>query len=76
MGVEALRALEQGGALSRLIDGFSPRAEQQALAKAVERTIETQEVLICEAGTGTGKTLAYLCAVLGSGCKAIIGCTS
>ena len=72
MESESSRALAPGGALSRLIEGFSPRAEQQAMAHAVERAIEAKEVLICEAGTGTGKTLAYLCAVLSSGCKAII----
>ena len=72
MGLESPRVLELGGALSRLIEGFSPRIEQQAMAQAVERAIEAREVLICEAGTGTGKTLAYLCAVLGSGAKAII----
>ena len=72
MSSESVQVLEEGGALSRLIDGFSPRAEQQAMARAVERAIEAHEVLICEAGTGTGKTLAYLCAVLGSHCKAVI----
>lgn len=69
---EALQALEVGGRLSSLIDGFSPRVEQQAMARAVEHAIEGREVLICEAGTGTGKTLAYLCAVLGADCRAII----
>ena len=72
MSVESVQALEEGGALSRLIDGFSPRVEQQAMARAVRDAIESRGVLICEAGTGTGKTLAYLCAVLSSGCKAII----
>src|SRR5690554_1753165 len=43
-----------------LIPGFAPRAPQLAMAKAVEAALAEQSVLVVEAETGTGKTLAYL----------------
>ena len=52
------------GALSRRIQGFRPRAEQLEMAQAVDKTIKNQTALVVEAGTGTGKTFAYLAPVL------------
>ena len=64
--------LGEGGPLARHVPGFSPRAEQQAMAAAVADEIEAQHRLIVEAGTGTGKTFAYLMPVLHSGRRVII----
>ncbi len=60
------------GWLASRIEGFSQRPQQQALAAAVGRILEQKGVLICEAGTGTGKTFAYLVPALLSGRKVII----
>jgi ATP-dependent DNA helicase DinG len=46
--------------LVRAVDHFEPRAGQRAMAAAVADTLEEGGVLLAEAGTGTGKTLAYL----------------
>ncbi len=51
------------GALARLVggeNGFEPRAAQREMASAVARTLAEGGTLLVEAGTGTGKTLAYL----------------
>ena len=60
------------GLLSRCIEGFTCRPQQLEMAERVARTLEQGEVLICEAGTGTGKTFAYLVPALISGRKVII----
>src|SRR5207244_7187159 len=49
-----------GGALGRTIPDFEPRAGQVEMAAAVARVFEDGGILLAEAGTGTGKTLAYL----------------
>ncbi|MGH7860432.1 MAG: ATP-dependent DNA helicase, partial [Candidatus Binatia bacterium] len=49
-----------GGALARRLPGYESRAEQVTMARAVARTLEHGGVLVVEAGTGTGKSLAYL----------------
>jgi ATP-dependent DNA helicase DinG len=48
------------GPLARTVPDFEPRAGQIEMASAVARTFEQGGVLLAEAGTGTGKTLAYL----------------
>lgn len=48
------------GALARAVDGYEAREGQRAMAAAVADTIEHGGTLLAEAGTGTGKTLAYL----------------
>jgi ATP-dependent DNA helicase DinG len=48
------------GPLARSISDFEPRAGQVEMAAAVARVFERGGVLLAEAGTGTGKTLAYL----------------
>ncbi len=65
-------ALEPGGALAHNIPAFTPRASQQTLAVAIAHAFEQRDVLLAEAGTGTGKTFAYLVPVLLSGMKTII----
>ena len=56
------------GPLASLSDGYRVRPSQVELATAVQQTIESGGTLVAEAGTGTGKTWAYLVpALLGSG---------
>jgi ATP-dependent DNA helicase DinG len=66
------RVLGTGGALATVLDGFEPRASQQDMAEAVARTVTNGGVLLAEAGTGTGKTLAYLVPAILSGRKALV----
>ena len=54
------QAFSQNGTLAKAIDGFSPRQAQTDMAMGVAHAIEKQSSLIVEAGTGTGKTFAYL----------------
>src|SRR5215218_7256493 len=61
-----------GGALAGALPGFEPRAEQAALAAAVEWALASEEHLIAEAGTGTGKSLAYLIPALESGRRVVV----
>jgi ATP-dependent DNA helicase DinG len=52
--------LGPAGPLSRHLSGFAPRAQQQAMAETVAQVLARDGLLIAEAGTGTGKTFAYL----------------
>ena len=54
------------------ISGFRPRAQQLELAQAILSAIQSNGQLIAEAGTGTGKTFAYLVPALLAGGKVII----
>ncbi|MFT3762148.1 MAG: ATP-dependent DNA helicase [Pseudoxanthomonas sp.] len=65
-------ALSEGGALARQLDGFVPREAQLRLAEAIADAFDGRDVLLAEAGTGTGKTFAYLAPVMLSGMKTII----
>lgn len=58
--------------MARCIEGFQPRAQQQEMAAAVEQAMRDEQILVCEAGTGTGKTFAYLVPALLSGQTVII----
>jgi len=60
------------GPLARALEGYAVRAEQCAMARAVGRALTLAEPLIVEAGTGTGKTFAYLVPALLSGQSVII----
>ncbi|MGZ8186653.1 MAG: ATP-dependent DNA helicase, partial [Methylobacter sp.] len=60
------------GALSRVIAGYLPRAAQVEMAQAIAHAIDENRHLIAEAGTGTGKTFAYLVPAILSGKKVII----
>ncbi|MGR5502200.1 ATP-dependent DNA helicase [Vibrio sp. CB1-14] len=66
------KAFASDGALGSVIPGFQPRQPQLDMANAVEQAIEHQTQLVVEAGTGTGKTFAYLVPALLSGKKTII----
>ena len=65
-------ALAEGGALADAIPGFTPRDAQQRLAMAVADAFDKRSTLLAEAGTGTGKTFAYLVPALLSGLKTIV----
>ncbi|WP_426662996.1 ATP-dependent DNA helicase [Rhodanobacter aciditrophus] len=60
------------GPFARELPNFVPRAAQQAMAAAVAEAIAGRETLIAEAGTGTGKTYAYLVPALRSGERVIV----
>jgi ATP-dependent DNA helicase DinG len=61
-----------GGLLSRTHPAYEFRRGQLQMAQAVEHALEERRHLIVEAGTGTGKTLAYLLPVIRSGKRVII----
>jgi ATP-dependent DNA helicase DinG len=65
-------AFAGSGELAAAVDGFTPRAAQQEMALAVFDTIVERGTLIAEAGTGTGKTFAYLVPALLAGGKVLI----
>ena len=60
------------GALAQAITGFKPREAQRLMAEAVAEAINFKQELVVEAGTGTGKTFAYLAPALRSNKKVII----
>ncbi|MFK7996698.1 MAG: ATP-dependent DNA helicase [Granulosicoccus sp.] len=64
--------LGDDGPVAGHLPGFAPRLEQQHLAEAIFKAFEHGEVLIGEAGTGTGKTFAYLVPAILSGQRIII----
>lgn len=63
---------DPGGILSRELGGYEFRPGQKAMAEAVFRAITDGRHLVVEAGTGTGKTLAYLAAIVEAGVPAVI----
>ena len=71
-GHSAADQLGADGPFAREVPGFMPRAVQQAMAAAVEEAIADRQMLIAEAGTGTGKTFAYLVPALMSGKRVIV----
>ncbi|GAC1601339.1 MAG: hypothetical protein NVS4B10_13300 [Myxococcales bacterium] len=64
--------LGAGGALSRILPGYEPRAAQLEMAAKVEGALAGGRALVVEAGTGTGKTLAYLLPAARSGLKVVV----
>ena len=60
------------GPLALSIDGYTPRQPQIDMAVAVDDALKTRAQLVVEAGTGTGKTFAYLAPALKSKGKTII----
>jgi ATP-dependent DNA helicase DinG len=60
------------GPLALAIDQFEPRAGQRRLAREVETVLAGGGILIAEAGTGTGKTMAYLVPAILSGQRVLI----
>jgi len=65
-------AFEPGGDLSGSIAGFVPRASQRAMALRILDAIAERGTFVAEAGTGTGKTFAYLVPALLAGGKVLV----
>lgn len=72
MSITVEGVLGPGGALSGALERYEHRPEQLHMALEVERAFERREILLAEAGTGTGKTLAYLVPAVLSGRKVVI----
>lgn len=68
----AAQALGPDGAFATQVEGFRVREGQLRLARAIEAAFEAGDVLVAEAGTGTGKTYAYLVPALLSGRRVIV----
>ncbi len=66
------RAFAADGPIAAKIPGFKQRAQQLEMAEAIYDAIERTGVLVAEAGTGTGKTFAYLVPALLAGGKVIL----
>ena len=64
--------LGEDGPFASALPGFAPRQAQIEMAQVVERTLSSGESLVAEAGTGIGKTLAYLVPALLSGKRIIV----
>jgi ATP-dependent DNA helicase DinG len=60
------------GPLARSLPGFTPRRSQLAMAQRVAIALENRAPLVVEAGTGTGKTFAYLVPALLSGKRVLV----
>ena len=60
------------GPFAREVPGFAPRHAQQTMARAVQQAIAQRETLVAEAGTGTGKTFAYLVPALLCGEQVVV----
>src|SRR6059058_6225521 len=61
-----------GGTLARALPEYEQRPEQAALAAEIERALTFGEHLVAEAGTGVGKSLAYLIPALESGQRVVV----
>ncbi|WP_410505592.1 ATP-dependent DNA helicase [Janthinobacterium sp.] len=66
------RLFGAGGPLGPAVGSYRPRRSQTEMAKAIAAAIDGQSTLIAEAGTGTGKTFAYLVPALLWGGKTIV----
>jgi ATP-dependent DNA helicase DinG len=66
------QVFSETGPLATKLSGFNPRPQQTAMALAIAETLESRSTFVAEAGTGTGKTLAYLVPAILSGKKVLI----
>jgi len=62
----------RGGLLAKVLDGYEERPAQQRLSEAVKGVLEEGGLLLAEAGTGTGKTLAYLLPAVELGRRVVV----
>lgn len=69
---DATQFFSTDGLLAENIAGFKCRPQQVEMAQCVERAIQDASTLVVEAGTGVGKTYAYLVPALQSGLKVIV----
>ena len=70
--MDSRTALGADGPVAGLLSGFAPRESQLELSEQIELAISRQTDLVTEAGTGTGKTLAYLVPALISGKRLLL----
>ena len=70
------KTFAEDGPLCQHIEGFKHRAGQVEFAKAVGEAIEADQTVVVEAGTGTGKTFAYLVPAILSGSRTIVSTAS
>lgn len=69
--------LGRGGLVARQIGAaYEARAPQLAMAEAVQQAVLTRTPLVVEAGTGTGKSLAYLAGGLAAGAASVVATSS
>lgn len=69
----AIAALfDEGGAIQGVLPGYRPRAGQIEMAQQVQAAVESGGLSVLEAGTGIGKTFAYLVPIIASGKSALI----
>ncbi len=68
----AAQLLGPEGPLAAAIDSYEARPGQLSMAEAVERALAEEHILFCEAGTGTGKSLAYLVPAALSGRRIVV----
>jgi len=64
--------LDAQGALARVLPGYEARSEQLQMTDAVERALQRGGALLVEAGTGTGKSLAYLVPAAASNLRVVV----
>lgn len=57
---KALKILQNDGSLSKIIKGFEPREQQQKMMLNIIEAFNENQIALIEAGTGTGKSIAYL----------------
>jgi ATP-dependent DNA helicase DinG len=72
LGERVADVFSADGPLARGLPDFEPRSGQVEMAKAIATTFENGGVVLAEAGTGTGKTLAYLVPAILSGGRVLI----
>src|SRR5260370_16528734 len=72
LGTRVERDLREGGVLSQALPGYEERAAQIEMARRVAAALDNHEHAVIEAGTGTGKSLAYLLPIVRSGVVAPI----
>ena len=72
VSIEVARFFSDQSPLATEVASFRPREQQREMALAVADAIKNNAILVAEAGTGTGKTFAYLVPALLGGGKVII----
>ncbi|HEC28024.1 MAG TPA: ATP-dependent DNA helicase [Gammaproteobacteria bacterium] len=69
---QSTEVLGPSGPFEKKLEHFLPREQQLEMARAVQNALSSESTLVVEAGTGTGKTFAYLVPALMSGQKVIV----
>ncbi len=72
LALAVARAFAPDGPLARQEPGFSPRQVQDQMAARISLALDAREALVVEAGTGVGKTFAYLVPLLLAGRRALV----